>query len=154
MPERVVGLPASKGWETGKVKPLRLLDQSHHGLGTRGDSGSFELSPSKTATGFLKWVHDAENKPIPEPGDLSIVTDGGNHPLCIIMDTEIRVVPFEEVDERFAYDGGEGDRTLASWREGYWAMIVADCAGLNRVPTRKAPIVRERFRVVYKEPLR
>ena len=60
-------------------------------------------------------MYDADDKPLMKPGDLSIVTLGGDQPACIIETTEVRIVPFDEVDEQFAYEGGEGDRTLESW---------------------------------------
>lgn len=110
------------------------------------------LEGTKTATGCLKWEWDADNKRLMRHGDLSVVTDGSDHPVCIIEDTEIKVTPFDEVDERFVHDYGEGG-TLEDWREGYWTMIVAECARSGRKPTRKAPIICERFRVLYKEPL-
>jgi uncharacterized protein YhfF len=41
---------------------------------------------------------------------------GGGTPVCFIYTTYITHRRFLEVDERFAYDEGESDRTLASWR--------------------------------------
>ena len=121
---------------------------------------------TKTASGTLKWVYDVDpgaftagatdtpTKPPPKPGYLSIVTNGSDEPVCIIETTEVRTVPFDEVDEQFAHDGGEGDKTLRSWREMYWSYIVAECARINREPTQVTPLVCERFRVVYKDPLK
>lgn len=31
---------------------------------------------------------------------------------------------YQEVDVQFAYDEGEGDLTLQSWREGHWLFLV------------------------------
>lgn len=106
----------------------------------------------KTATGSLQWVYEAEGNSPPKPGDLSIVLDMDDRPVCIIETTEVRVIPYDEVDEAFAYDGGERGRTLASWRELYWGYILSECARINREPTEKTPLVCERFRVVYREP--
>jgi uncharacterized protein YhfF len=50
------------------------------------------------------------------PGERWIVMDGKGEPRCAIETTEIVERRFAEVDEAFAYDEGEGDRTLASWR--------------------------------------
>ena len=108
------------------------------------------LEGTKTATGGLKWEWDRKNKRLMRPGDLSIVTDGSGHPVCIIEDTEIKVIPFDEVDDGFVHDYGEGG-TLDDWRKSYWAMILAESARTGRKPTRKAPVICERFRVVYKE---
>ena len=112
------------------------------------------LSGIKTATGSLQWVYEAQGRTPPKAGDYSIVTDGDGQPVCIILDTEIRIIPFDEVDEAFAWDGGEEDRTLKSWRKIYWDYIRLECARIDRKPARKTPLVRERFRVVYKEQLK
>jgi len=119
-----------------------------------GEIADLVLRGIKTATGSLKWEYDAKGKRIPQPGDLSVITDGKGQPLCVIEDTEIQVVPYERLDARFAFDSGEGDRSLESTRKGYWDYVVSECTRLKRRPTRKTPLVCEWFRVVYKEPLR
>ena len=115
---------------------------------TAQEIAALVIEGTKTASGR---VHNDE--PLMQPGDLSVVTDGRDHPVCIIEDTEVKVIPFDEVDERYAYDYGEGDRTLDDWRKGYWDLIVAESDRIGRKPSRKTPIVCGRFRVVYKEPL-
>ncbi len=104
----------------------------------------------KTATGSLKWVYDAEGRPVPKAGDLSIVVDGKKRPVCMIETTDVRIIPFNAVDEQFAWEGGEGDRTLESWRRMYWAYIKTECTRIKRRPGPTTPMVCERFRVIYK----
>jgi uncharacterized protein YhfF len=112
------------------------------------------VAGTKTSTGSLQWVYEAEGRRPPRAGDLSIVLDGRDRPVCIIETTEATIVPYDEMaDERFAHEGGEGDRTLEAWRRTYWRYIVSECARLRREPTRKAPLVCERFRAVYRAPL-
>ena len=67
---------------------------------------------------------------------------------------EVRIIPFDEVTADYAWDGGEGDRCLASWREIYRGDIEWECQRIGLEPTTKAPLMMERFRVVYAEPLR
>jgi uncharacterized protein YhfF len=110
------------------------------------------LDGVKTATGSLQWVYEAEGRQPPKQDDYSIVTDGEGHPLCVILDTEVRIVPYDEVDGAFAWDGGEEDRSLESWRQIYWDYIVLECARIQREPALKTPLVCERFRVVYRDP--
>jgi uncharacterized protein YhfF len=87
-------------------------------------------------------------------GYLSIVLDGDDRPVCVIETVEVTVVGYDEmVDAGFAYAGGEGDRTLESWRCTYWRYILPECARLEREPSRMTPLVCERFRVVYGAPL-
>lgn len=108
----------------------------------------------KTATGCVLWTFEVDGTPIPKVGDYNIITDGADHPVCVVQDTEIAIVPFDEVDAAFAWDGGEEDRTLESWRKIYWDFIIFECKRIDREPSLKIPLVCERFRVVYKEPLK
>ena len=53
------------------------------------------------------------------PGERWIVLDGRGQPRCVIESTEITYRRFGEVDAAFAYEEGEGDRSLAYWREAH-----------------------------------
>ena len=48
---------------------------------------------------------------------LGIVLDGAGHPRALVVTTEARVVPFDQVDADHARDEGEGDGSLEHWRE-------------------------------------
>ena len=88
-------------------------------------------------------------EPLPTVGDHSVILDGGGRPLCIIRTSAIEVRPFGEVDEAFAWDEGEGDRTLADWRrahEWYFATI-------GDPVTDATPVVLERFVKVWPAPV-
>lgn len=52
----------------------------------------------------------------PEAGEIFVVVDGRNNPVCAVKLTEVKQVPFDLVTEQHAWEEGEGDRTLASWR--------------------------------------
>ena len=112
------------------------------------------LAGDKTATGSLLWSYEFDGKPLPQAADYWIVTNGGDDPVCVVQTTEVRLVPFDEVTADYARDGGERDRSLESWRGIYWRLIVSECARMQRTPNEKAPLVMERFRVVYVEPFR
>ena len=103
----------------------------------------------KTATSALLWHYEAAGKRLMQVGDLSIVTTWDGEPVCVIETTEVRVLPFNQVDAQFAYDYGEGDRTLAWWQERLWAYYQRECAGLGRPAREDMPLVCERFRVVF-----
>lgn len=127
-------------------------------FGTRPEQAR-EITPlvldgTKTATGCLLWSLQADGKAPARAGDLSIVTNGGDDPVCVIRTIDARVIPWDEVGEEYALHGGEGDRTLASWRTMYWSYIEGECARIGRSPHPKAPLVMERFEVAYAEPLR
>src|SRR5262245_28617381 len=74
----------------------------------------------QTATSALLWEMEADGEKMAEPGDLVIVTDLSGEPYCVIEVTECIVRPFGEIDDRFAFDYGEGDRTLSGWRKDSW----------------------------------
>jgi uncharacterized protein YhfF len=44
------------------------------------------------------------------------VLDGSGGPVAVIETVELTRRRFDEVDEAFAFDEGEDDRTLTSWR--------------------------------------
>lgn len=52
-------------------------------------------------------------------GKQMVVLIGSGRPLAVIETVELTQRPFNEVDAAFAYDEGEGDRTLAYWREAH-----------------------------------
>ncbi len=114
---------------------------------------SLVLEGVKTATGSVHWSYEADGKPIPRVGDHWIVNNGSGDPACIIRTTDVSIIPFDEVPESYAREGGEGDRTLATWRPMYWRYIVSECRRIGRQPHPKAPLVMERFTVVYREAL-
>jgi uncharacterized protein YhfF len=104
-------------------------------------------SGAKTATGSLLWAYEADGEPVPQVGDHWIVEDGRGEPACVIRTTDVAILPFSEVPESYALHGGEGDRTLATWRPLYWRYIVLECARIGREPCERAPLVMERFEV-------
>jgi uncharacterized protein YhfF len=103
----------------------------------------------KTATSGLVWEYEANHEKLTAVGDISIVTGREGVPQCVIEVTESVIKPFAEVDERFAFDYGEWDRTLAGWRKGNWAYFSGVCDELGRTPSETMPLVCQRFRVLY-----
>ena len=103
----------------------------------------------KRATASLLWVHEAERRPHPEPGALSIVTRWDGEPVCVIETTQVDVRPFEEVDGAFAAAEGEGDGTLAYWRRAHWPFFTRECERIGRTPDARMPVICERFAVVF-----
>ena len=108
------------------------------------------LVGTKRATAGLAWSFEAENRPPPKPGDLSVVTNWQGEPLCVVETKAVATVPFEEVSEEFAATEGEGDGSLRYWREVHWAYFGRVCKRIRRVPSPRMPIVCERFEVIYR----
>ena len=103
----------------------------------------------KTATSSLLWEYQVEHKPLPEVGSLSIVSDGRGDPTCVVETIALEIKGFSEVDAPFAYDYGEWDRTLETWRAECWKFYTSACQVIGKTPAPDMPLVCERFKVVY-----
>jgi uncharacterized protein YhfF len=57
------------------------------------------------------------------PGERWIVLDGHGEPRCVIETTEVSYRRFDDVDANFAFEEGEGDRSLDHWRKAHRAYF-------------------------------
>jgi uncharacterized protein YhfF len=124
-------------------------------VGAFGDSAelSGELlalirSGRKRGGASLLWAHEADAEAVPEAGDLEIVVDNLDAPCFLTRITEVEVVPFNRVSPRFAACEGEGDGSLAYWREAHWAFFSRECRRIGRVPSETMPVVCCSFEVL------
>jgi uncharacterized protein YhfF len=114
------------------------------------DLGRLVFEGTKTATCSSLWEIEHDGDPVPQPGDLSIILDGRGVPHCIIETVEVEVKPFNAVDAAFAYDEGEGDRSLAYWRAAHERFFARTLTAFGRAPDDTMPLVCERFRAVWR----
>jgi uncharacterized protein YhfF len=96
----------------------------------------------------LKGVKTATCSTDDEPntskqGECWIVLDGRGKPRCVIESTEVTYRRFGEVDASFAHDEGEGDRSLAYWRDAHRRYF-----GRQGRFTEDMMLMCERFRLV------
>lgn len=105
----------------------------------------------KRATAGAMAEYEADDDSVPVVGDLSIVTDGSMRPRALLETTDVRVGPLSSVDEQFAWDEGEGDRSREWWLDAHtWAFTRAFArVGLAFHP--HIDVVFERFAVRYQE---
>lgn len=113
--------------------------------------GSLVGQGIKTATCSALWEWQAEGGPLPEVGLKTIVLNGQGEPWCIIETTEVTIRPFNEVDASFAYEEGEGDRSLACWREAHRTFFSRTLPRIGRSFDETILLVCERFRVIYRD---
>ena len=111
--------------------------------------GALVKAGIKTATAGLVWDYEHDGSAYPQVGGYSVILDGAGMPLCIIQTTEVTVKSFDQVEAAFAYDEGEGDRSLAYWRQAHWKFFSRVCSVIDRLPQEDMPVVCERFRLVY-----
>ncbi len=112
--------------------------------------GQLIVSGIKTGTCSALWEWEAEGKPIPQPGQLSIILDGKGKPLGIIETTEVSACRFNAIDEEFAHSEGEGDLSLEYWREAHKRFFTRTLPKIGKQFSEEMPLVCERFRVIYK----
>lgn len=54
---------------------------------------------------------------VPAVGEYNIILDGRDHPVCVTRTEVVYIVPYNQVTPEHAYHEGEGDRSLAYWRQ-------------------------------------
>jgi uncharacterized protein YhfF len=111
--------------------------------------GELVRSGVKTATCSLLWSYEVENQPLPVVNEYSVIIDWEGTPLCIIRTTEVEVREYNKVDAVFAYEEGEGDRSLDYWRRVHWEVFSNESNMIGYRPVAAMPLVCERFRKVY-----
>lgn len=119
------------------------------GEGIADELAALVVAGTKRATASLPIEFTAVGDPLPKAGDLSIVLDGKGDPVAIIELTSVDVVPFGEVDEAFAAFEGEGDGTLAWWRQAHTWYFGRVCERLGGTFDEATPVLCQRFRKVW-----
>jgi uncharacterized protein YhfF len=112
--------------------------------------GALIAAGTKTATCSALWEWQAEAESPPETGTITIVVDGRGEPLCIVETTEVTLSKYNEVDADFARVEGEGDLSLAYWREAHRRFFSRSLSKIGREFSEHMPLVCERFQLIYK----
>jgi uncharacterized protein YhfF len=69
----------------------------------------------KRAHATLEHDFTADNDALPQPGDHLVVLDGRGRPRAIVRNRHVERRHFDEIDDAFAFEAGEGDLTLRWW---------------------------------------
>ncbi len=139
------------GYYTGE-RPLEAVPPPAWAFGATPEQAdellALVLAGVKTATAGALWDYEAEDEELPTPGLLGIVTDGRGVPRALVVTTEVDIVPFDRVGAEHALLEGEGDRTLATWREVH-ERAFTEHADHDRGFRPDMPVVLQRFKVLY-----
>ena len=111
--------------------------------------GLLVLLGPKRATAELVQAFAARDEPLPRAGDRCLVLGGDGRPLAIVRTTDVRVGPLSSVDDRFAWDEGEGDRTRAWWLDAHTRFFNRQCAAMGLTFSDDTSVVFERFELVW-----
>jgi uncharacterized protein YhfF len=110
------------------------------------------ISGRKRATCSL--VRDYADAPatLPKVGDYVVVVDGNGMPRCIWQTTEVEINSLIAVDDQFAWDEGEGDRSRKWWLDAHRRYFARQAVrdGFEMHDTIDA--VFERFEIVWPAP--
>lgn len=123
-------------WSFGDTEPLA------------NELATLVLEGRKRGTASAAWCYEAENQRLPQPGDLSIGTDWGGVPLCVIRTATVEVVSFNQVGAEFAAAEGEGDGSLQFWRSAHRDFFTRECDAAGRTFDESMLVVCETFDVV------
>ena len=107
------------------------------------------IAGKKTATSSPASVNEIKPDETPVENGYSVVTGMDGEPLCVIQTTEIRHLPFNKVDARFAFDEGGGDRSLEYWRTVHRRYFMNETAELGLTFDEFSLVCCERFRLLF-----
>jgi uncharacterized protein YhfF len=110
------------------------------------------LAGTKRATASSVEHLEVDGEPVPEVGGLWIATDGSMRPRALLETTDVRIGPLSSVDDAFAWDEGEGDRTRGDWLDAHTRYFLRTLPIAGLAFHLDIPVVFERFMVRYEEP--
>ena len=97
-----------------KIRTGRIVNVSSiYGRATTPLTGWYQASKHA-----LEGASDALRAEVAGDG-IKVVLDGQGAPKAVLKTIELTRRRFDEVDEAFAYEEGEGDRSLQYWREAH-----------------------------------
>jgi uncharacterized protein YhfF len=82
-------------------------------------------------------------------GGYVVLLDGANQPRAIWRTTEVRIGPLNSVDERFAWDEGEGERTRDWWLSAHRRFFSRRAAAEGFAMHDEIETMFERFEIVW-----
>jgi uncharacterized protein YhfF len=109
------------------------------------DLGGLVMQGKKTAT-CSRYV--GEN--ILEFATISILLNGKGEPWGVVETTEITVKRYCDVTAEWAAAEGEGDLSLAYWRNEHWTYFARGAEEGGYEMSDDMPLVCERFRIIFR----
>lgn len=105
----------------------------------------------KTATASAYPLYAVDGEPLPRVGEYSVILDSRDNGVCVIQIQKVSVIPFDQVGAEHARKEGEGDKSLAYWRQVHEEVFRQWMAEAGLEFTWDMGVVCEEFQVVYKE---
>ena len=105
------------------------------------------LEGKKRATSSSLISYEIEGTKIPKVGDLSVITDWGGNPRCVIKTIKIRIIPYKDITFDIAKLEGE-DYSLESWRKSHDKFFNEESKELGYIFTEDLDVVFEELEVI------
>jgi uncharacterized protein YhfF len=103
----------------------------------------------KRAHPTLERDFEAEGDELPRPGDHVVVLDGSGAPRAIVRTRHVERRYFNDIDEEFAFECDEGDRTLAWWLVAYRQEFAERAEAQGFQVGERAVLILEYFDLVW-----
>ncbi len=107
------------------------------------------VSGRKTATASAFPLYELEQESLPQEGEYSVILDSRDQAVCVIRTERVYLAPFREVGPEQARREGEGDLSLAYWREVHERFFRQEMAAAGLGFDENMPVVCEEFSCVY-----
>ncbi|OFS08211.1 ASCH domain-containing protein [Hafnia sp. HMSC23F03] len=121
-------------------------------FGTPGDLAQqlseLIVSGEKYATCSALDEYWHEGMTIPTAGYLTIVLDGHEKPVAAIETMQVSLRRFRDVDAIFAAAEGEGDKSLAYWRQAHQTFFETSQQAIDKTFSEDMWLVCEYFRLL------
>lgn len=134
----------------GFEPPSRALDVFAFGAGEEMAARLAHLVVCGAKRGTALWLRAAvlDGSTIPEPGLVSVVTDGFGLPRCVIETLHVERLRLCDVTAEHAQIEAEGDRTLGDFYDGHMDCFSREAAQHGLTFDDKEELLFERFRVL------
>lgn len=99
----------------------------------------------KRAHATLERDFEVEGDALPRPGEHVVVLDGSGVPRAIVRTRHVERRHFNEIDDEFAFECGEGDRTLGWWLTAYRQDFAERAEALGFQVSDRAVLILEHF---------
>lgn len=103
------------------------------------------LQGIKTATCSAQPFYALEEEPLPREGQYSVILDSRDQAVCVIQTTQVYQIPFRKITEDHAWKEGEGDRSLAYWRQVHEAFFSEELSQAGMAFSQDLLLVCEEF---------
>ena len=107
------------------------------------------ISGQKTAFFSSYATFAIDQEPLPVSGELYIVVDRAQEPVCVIELESVNVLPFNEVTWEMAKQEGE-DENLEAWREKHQEYLEDEGAVLGFEFSPDIKVVFQSFKMIYR----